>query len=469
MAALHERSQLVTFTHLIPRDATFVSESGDVPIELVSDRQRFFAKIRDYQHEPELFIDIETADWWTSAPRVALLQVWAGREVAVFDVMAPGMGEVLSDCFVPHVMANQRIRKWAHSASYERRFLGGARVQNLECTLRLARGIAFHRLPTEALSLASLAGALFGVTLDKTFQKADWAVRPLSPEHLRYAADDTVWCARLRTALEAIERPPRPDADDPELIDAAFPDARLRELKANAEMKALRESVHSLMRREDMRRFSRFATWDSERLEVPLRSLVRELVRVDPARMLEVEIRVTKEKLDLLHGPHDRLLAGCRTTQTLQFHAPRLRRPRGESLSYDVARDDADRVTRDYESRARTQRIASSLVGELKQRMRGVLELRGATAFKAWGLAPGPVSRSIDARDALDSAAPWAGMMVPLTKKFQLAIGEGGVAALAPATHAKSSSVIRWCSKSEAAGVAAQESRWWVDSSDDDE
>ena len=175
----------------------FVSEGGDAPIELVSDRQRFFAKIRDYQHEPELFIDIETADWWTPTPRVALLQVWAGREVAVFDVLAPGMREVLSDCFVPYVMANQRIRKWAHSASYERRFLGGARVQNLECTLRLARGIAFHRLPTETLSLASLASALFGVTLDKTFQKADWAVRPLSQEHLRYAADDTVWCARV--------------------------------------------------------------------------------------------------------------------------------------------------------------------------------------------------------------------------------------------------------------------------------
>ena len=126
-------------------------------------------------------------------------------------------------------------------------------------------------------------------------------------------------------------------------------------------------------------------------------------------------------------------------------------------------------VTRDYESRVRTQRMASSLVGELKQRMRGVLELRGATAFKAWSLAPGPVSRSIDVRDALNLAAPWADTMVPLTKKFQLAIGEDGVAALAPATNTKSSSVIRWCSKSDAVGVAAQESRWWVDSSDEDE
>ena len=162
---------------ITPTGPEIVSVSGadDAPIEVVSDRERFLAKISDYQHAPELFIDIETADWWTPVPRVALLQVWAGREVSVFDVLAPGMGEVLSDCFVPHVMANQGIRKWAHSASYERRFLGGAHVRNLECTLRLARSIAFHRLPTETLSLASLVSALFGVTLDKTLQKADWS------------------------------------------------------------------------------------------------------------------------------------------------------------------------------------------------------------------------------------------------------------------------------------------------------
>jgi hypothetical protein len=59
--------------------------------------------------------------------------------------------------------------------------------------------------------------------------------------------------------------------------------------------------------------------------------------------------------------------------------------------------------------------------------------------------------------------------MIPLTKKFQLAIGEDAVAALTPATNAKSSSVIRWCSKSDLIGVAAQESRWWSDSEEDAE
>ena len=37
-----------------------MNSGGDISVELVGDRERFFAKIRDYQHEPEVFIDIET-------------------------------------------------------------------------------------------------------------------------------------------------------------------------------------------------------------------------------------------------------------------------------------------------------------------------------------------------------------------------------------------------------------------------
>jgi ribonuclease D len=193
-----------------------MTRPGDISIDFVSNPETFLNRIREYEREREVFIDIETADWWSATPRVGLLQVWAGRQVAIVDVLAAGMEHVLVERFIPDVMANQRVRKWAHNASYEKRFLGGARVQNLECTLVMARSIAFHRLPAETLSLASLVSALFGATLDKTLQRADWSVRPLSEEYLRYAAADTIWCARLRSALEALEQPPQPEADDPD-------------------------------------------------------------------------------------------------------------------------------------------------------------------------------------------------------------------------------------------------------------
>jgi hypothetical protein len=165
----------------------------------------------------------------------------------------------------------------------------------------------------------------------------------------------------------------------------------------------------------------------------------------------------------------ERVLASCRTSQSTRFQMPRMQRPRGATLSYGVERNAAERVTRDYESRAQEHRVASSMVGELKQRMRGVLELRGATSFGAWSHAPGAATRSIDVRDAVALAPTWANTMVPLTKKFQLAIGEDAVAALAPATNTKSSTVIRWCSKSDVVGVEALESRWWSDPEEDGE
>ena len=98
------------------------------------------------------------------------------------------------------------------------------------------------------------------------------------------------------------------------------------------------------------------------------------------------------------------MVATCRAAQSLQLRAPRLRLPRGGTPSYQAGRDDAERVTRDYEARARNQRMASSLVDELKQRMRGMLELRGATEFGGWSLGPGSVSLFIDVRDALKLA-----------------------------------------------------------------
>jgi ribonuclease D len=58
--------------------------------------------------------------------------------------------------------------------------------------------IAATLLGEERVGLADLVGGAFGVTLDKRFQKADWARRPLSPEHLEYLRRDTAYLLALR-------------------------------------------------------------------------------------------------------------------------------------------------------------------------------------------------------------------------------------------------------------------------------
>ena len=133
-------------------------------------------------------------------------------------MLAAGMREVLEAAFVPAVMANPAIRKWAHNASYERRFLGGDQVQNLQCTVRLARSIPYHRLPVRSLTLAALCGHLFGTRLDKTHQRDEWGARPLSPEQLAYAAADPEWCRRVQQALDALVVTFDPSCEEPDEV-----------------------------------------------------------------------------------------------------------------------------------------------------------------------------------------------------------------------------------------------------------
>src|SRR5688572_10951001 len=125
---------------------------------LCTDPGEFRRLAAEWSRCEELWIDTETADWQTPHPRLSLLQVRTpDGGLHVIDVLASGMRDALDAVFLPAVMANPAIRKWAHSASYERRFLGGERVQNLQCTVRLARSIPYHRLPVRKLTLAALA------------------------------------------------------------------------------------------------------------------------------------------------------------------------------------------------------------------------------------------------------------------------------------------------------------------------
>ena len=75
------------------------------------------------------------ADWSTPSPRLALLQVrTATGPNVVVDILEGSMRQVLDEEFIPQVMANEQVEKWAHYARYERRFLGQNRVANLNCT-----------------------------------------------------------------------------------------------------------------------------------------------------------------------------------------------------------------------------------------------------------------------------------------------------------------------------------------------
>jgi ribonuclease D len=62
--------------------------------------------------------------------------------------------------------------------------------------------IACQFLGEEKVGLADVLGKYFGVVLDKQYQRADWAARPLTEGMIRYAAEDTRHLHRLARLLE---------------------------------------------------------------------------------------------------------------------------------------------------------------------------------------------------------------------------------------------------------------------------
>jgi ribonuclease D len=134
----------------------------------------------------ESLVGLDTETYWDVAAnhsRVSLVQIAPpAGEVLVIDVLAVGV-EVLRP-----VIDSPAIRMTAHNAAFDERMLAraGLRPVSFVDTLRLARSAL--RLPS--YSLASVAAHLFGIELDKSYQKSNWRRRPLTRGQLDYAAKD---------------------------------------------------------------------------------------------------------------------------------------------------------------------------------------------------------------------------------------------------------------------------------------
>lgn len=143
--------------------------------------------------------DTEAAGYHRYHDRICLLQLSTRSQTFLLDTLAlerlGGLGALL-DALTPEVIF--------HDADYDLRLLHrdfGARVHGLFDTK-----IAAQFLGASALGLASLLESHLGITIEKKYQRADWARRPLPPDMISYAAEDTRYLPDLRDALrDALE------------------------------------------------------------------------------------------------------------------------------------------------------------------------------------------------------------------------------------------------------------------------
>jgi ribonuclease D len=160
-------------------------------LDTADDTSRFLKTIADVD---QVALDTEGASFHRFIDRIYLLQLSTRDETAIIDPLPIGapheLGRLIED---PHVEVV------FHDADYDLRLLHqdyGWQARNIFDTR-----VAAQLLGIRAFGLAALLERYFGVKLDKKHQRADWSMRPLTPDMLEYAAQDTMHLLELRDRL----------------------------------------------------------------------------------------------------------------------------------------------------------------------------------------------------------------------------------------------------------------------------
>jgi len=155
--------------------------------------ERFLAEISDIR---ELALDTEGASFHRFLDRIYLLQLSTRDRSAIIDPLPIGSPAGLGD-----LLQSKDIEVVFHDADYDLRLLHqdyGWHVTNIFDTR-----IASQLLGIKSFGLAALLEQYFDVKLDKKHQRADWSMRPLTPDMLEYAAQDTRYLLQLKDHMKA--------------------------------------------------------------------------------------------------------------------------------------------------------------------------------------------------------------------------------------------------------------------------
>lgn len=148
------------------------------------------------RREPRLAVDTESNSLHAYREQVCLIQISTPTTDYLLDPL-----ELLDLSLLAPIFADPGIEKVFHAVEYDiiclKRDFGFEAI-NIFDTMQSARILGYPQVGLDAL-----LGLKFDLQVDKRYQKADWAYRPLSPEMLNYARLDTHYLLRLRDELQA--------------------------------------------------------------------------------------------------------------------------------------------------------------------------------------------------------------------------------------------------------------------------
>lgn len=154
------------------------------------------AMVNQLSQHQRIAIDTESNSLHAFREQVCLIQFSIPEIDYLLDPLAVPDLSSLTDLF-----CNPAIEKTFHAADYDLLCLKrdfDFNIVNLFDTMQAARILGYP-----AVGLNNLLFEKFKITLDKRFQKADWARRPLPEDQLNYARMDTHYLLDLRDLLYA--------------------------------------------------------------------------------------------------------------------------------------------------------------------------------------------------------------------------------------------------------------------------
>ncbi|CAN5806047.1 ribonuclease D [soil metagenome] len=165
-------------------------------MELINSKEGVRA-VAEALSEASLFaVDTEAAGYHRFHDRICLLQISTRHETFLVDTLAV---DELSD--LDPTFASEAHEVVLHDADYDLRLL--ARDFEIRVGGLFDTKLAAQLLGEPAIGLGALVEKYLGLRLDKKHQRADWAQRPLPPDMLAYAAEDTRHLPELRDRLKA--------------------------------------------------------------------------------------------------------------------------------------------------------------------------------------------------------------------------------------------------------------------------
>jgi ribonuclease D len=155
--------------------------------------ERFLIEI---SHAKEIALDTEGASFHRFLDRIYLLQISTRDRSAILDPLPIGSPEKLGE-----LLRDKSVEVVFHDADYDLRLLH--QDYGWHVTTIFDTRIAAQLLGIKSFGLAALLQQYFDVKLDKKHQRADWSMRPLTPDMLDYAAQDTRYLLQLRDHLKS--------------------------------------------------------------------------------------------------------------------------------------------------------------------------------------------------------------------------------------------------------------------------